>query len=60
MSLTIKDLEKLQSTYPDYQMESVGRIIIMGLLDFYTSKFGARLIRFLGESVDPRRLRRSV
>lgn len=59
MSLTIKDLEKLQSTHPDYQMELVdGKIIVMGPSDIYASEVGARLIRFLGNWVDPRRLGR--
>lgn len=59
MSLTIKDLEKLQSTHPDYQMELVdGKIIVMGPSDVYASEVGARLIRFLGNWVDPRRLGR--
>lgn len=63
MSLTIEDLEKLQAVakeqHLDYQMELIdGRIIVMGPSDVYASEVGARLIRFLGNWVDPRRLGR--
>lgn len=59
MSLTIQDLEKLQSDYPDYQMELIdGKILVMGPSDIEASEIGARLIRFLGNWVDPRRLGR--
>ncbi len=59
MQLTVKDLEEFQQTHPDYQMELVdGKIIVMGPSDVYASEVGARLIRFLGNWVDPRRLGR--
>lgn len=63
MSLTVKDLEKLNSLlssqHLDYQMELVdGKIIVMGPSDIYSSEVGARLIRFLGNWIDPRRLGR--
>lgn len=61
--LTIKDLEKLQSLlsekHLDYQMELIdGKIIVMGPSDVYASEVGARLISFLWNWVDPRRLGR--
>lgn len=61
--LTVKDLEKLNTLFTeehlDYQMELVdGKIIIMEPSDVYASEVGARLIRFLGNWVDPRRLGR--
>ena len=63
MSLTVKDLEKLNSLlssqHLDYQMELVdGKIIVRGPSDIYSSEVGARLIRFLGNWIDPRRLGR--
>ena len=59
MQLNVKDLEEFQQTHPDYQMELVdGKIIVMGPSDVYASEVGARLIRFLGNWVDPRRLGR--
>lgn len=59
MQLTIKDLEELQQQHPDYQYELVdGKIVVMGPSDVYASEIGARLIRFLGNWVDPRRLGR--
>lgn len=61
--LTVKDLEKLQAKlreeHLDYQMELVdGKIIVMEPSDVYASEVGARLIRFLGNWIDPRRLGR--
>lgn len=61
--LTVKDLEKLHSLifeeHLDYQMELVdGKIIVMGPSDIYSSEIGARLSRFLGNWVAPRRLGR--
>ena len=50
MSLTVKDLEKLNSLlssqHLDYQMELVdGKIIVMGPSGSYSSEVGARLPR---------------
>ena len=61
--LSVKDLENLLSflseEHLDYQMELVdGKIIVMEPSDVYASEVGARLIRFLGNWVDPRRLGR--
>jgi Uma2 family endonuclease len=61
--LTVKDLEKLQAklseAHLDYQMELVdGKIILMGPSDVYASEVGVRLISFLWNWVDPRRLGR--
>lgn len=63
MTLGVKDLENLQSLFSeqhlDYQMELVdGKITLMGPSDIYASEVGARLIRFLGNWTDPRRLGR--
>ena len=62
-NLTVSDLEKLNSLlaseHLDYQMELVdGKIIVVGPSDVYASEVGARLIRFLGNWIDPRRLGR--
>ncbi|MGH2412521.1 MAG: Uma2 family endonuclease, partial [Microcystaceae cyanobacterium] len=61
MSLSIEDLEKLQTTltelHLDYQMELVdGKIIIMGLSDYTSEVIIARLITFLNMWVLPRNL----
>jgi Uma2 family endonuclease len=59
MALTVADLEKLQTDFPDYQMELVeGKILVMGPSDVESSEIGCRLIRFLGNWVDPRKLGR--
>ena len=63
MSLTVEDLQRLQAIvkekHLDYQMELIdGKIVVMGPSDVYASEVGARLIRFLGNWVDPRRLGR--
>lgn len=61
--LSVKDLEQLQSLlsqqHLDYQMELVdGQIIVMGPSDVYASEVGVRLISFLWNWVNPRRLGR--
>ena len=61
--LSVKDLEQLQSLlsqeHLDYQIELVdGQIIVMGPSDVYASEVGVRLISFLWNWVDPRRLGR--
>ncbi|MGH2412520.1 MAG: Uma2 family endonuclease [Microcystaceae cyanobacterium] len=63
MSLSIEDLEKLQTTltelHLDYQTELVdGKIIIMGLSDYTSEEIIARLITFLNMWVLPRQLGR--
>lgn len=59
MSLTIKDLEQLQSQNPDWQMELVeGNIIVMGPCDYESDEIGSRLLTFLNIRVMPRKLGR--
>ncbi|MEJ6485255.1 Uma2 family endonuclease [Nostoc punctiforme UO1] len=59
MSLTIKDLEQLQSQNPDWQMELVeGNIIVMGPCDYESDEIGSRLLTFLNMWVMPRKLGR--
>lgn len=59
MSLTVQDLEKFQSGYPDYQMELVDeKIIVIGPSDAISSEISARLITFLNIWVIPRNLGR--
>src|ERR671932_1395690 len=63
MSLTVKDLEKLQTqlceVHLDYQLELIdGKIIVMGPSDIVSSEIGAELIRLLANWVKPRRLGR--
>ncbi|MEC4891878.1 MAG: Uma2 family endonuclease [Oscillatoria sp. PMC 1051.18] len=63
MSLEIKDLEKIQSTFQqahlDYQLELVdGKITIMGLSDYLSEEIIARLITFVNMWVLPRRMGR--
>ncbi|MEH2446141.1 MAG: Uma2 family endonuclease [Nostoc sp.] len=59
MSLTIKDLEQLQSQNPDFRMELVeGNIIVMGLSDYESDEIGSRLLTFLNIWVMPRKLGR--
>ncbi|MDJ1179841.1 Uma2 family endonuclease [Roseofilum sp. BLCC_M91] len=61
MSLTVEDLEKLQTqltdAHLDYRTELVdGKIIIMGLSDYVSEVIVARLITFLNMWVFPRSL----
>lgn len=59
MSLTIKDLEQLQSQNPDLQMELVeGNIIVMGPSDYESDEIGSCLLKFLNIWVMPRKLGR--
>jgi Uma2 family endonuclease len=63
MSLTTKDLEKIQTKFSeshlDYQLELVdGNIIVMGLSDIDKSAIGAELISLLRNWVKPRKLGR--
>ncbi len=59
MSLTIKDLEQLQSQNRDWRMELVeGNIIVMGPSDYESDEIGSRLLTFLNIWVMPRKLGR--
>lgn len=59
MSLTIADLEKLQTEHPDWQMELVdGSIVVMGPSDFVSEEIGGRLLTFLNNWIIPRKLGR--
>lgn len=59
MSLTIADLEKLQTEHPDWRMELVdGSIVVMGPSDFASEEIGGRLLTFLNIWVIPRKLGR--
>ena len=59
ISLTIKDLEQLQSQNPDFRMELVeGNIIVMGPSDYESDEIGSRLLTFLNIWVMPRKLGR--
>jgi Uma2 family endonuclease len=63
MSLTVKDLEKLQTqlceVHLDYQLELIdGKIIVMGPSDIVSSEIGAELIRLLANWIKPRKLGR--
>ncbi|HLP88154.1 MAG TPA: Uma2 family endonuclease [Nostocaceae cyanobacterium] len=59
MSLTIEDLEQLQTEHPEWQMELVeGNIIVMGPSDYESEEIGSRLLTFLNNWVIPRKLGR--
>ena len=59
MSLTIKDLEKLQAQAPDYRMELVdGEVIVMSLSDYESAEVAVRVIGKLFDYVDANRLGR--
>jgi Uma2 family endonuclease len=59
MSLTIADLEKLQTEHPNWRMELVdGSIVVMGPSDFASEEIGGRLLTFLNMWVMPRKLGR--
>jgi len=59
MSLTTKDLEKLQTDYPDYRMELVdGEIIVMSPSGYESEEVATRFTIKLGSWVDDRRLGR--
>jgi Uma2 family endonuclease len=58
-SLTVKDLEKLQREYPDYQMELVGgEIIFMSPSGLESEEVGIEIAAQLRNWVRPRRLGR--
>ena len=57
--LNIKDLERLQARYPDYQMELVnGEVIVMSPSGLESDEVAAEIIRLLGNWVRPRKLGR--
>ncbi|MBF2025791.1 MAG: Uma2 family endonuclease [Oscillatoriales cyanobacterium C42_A2020_001] len=59
MSLTAKDLEKLQTKLPDYPMELVGgKIIVMSPSGLESDEVAVEIGRQLGNWVRPRRLGR--
>lgn len=60
-SLTVKDLEKLQIDYPDYQMELVGgEIIVMSPSGLESDEIAAAIIAYLWNWVRPRKLGRVI
>lgn len=59
MSLTLSDLEQVQTEHPDWRMELVdGNILVMSPSDYESEEIGAELIRLLGNWVRPRKLGR--
>ncbi|MBC1237023.1 Uma2 family endonuclease [Nostoc sp. 2RC] len=59
MSLTITDLEQLQTEHPEWQMELVeGKIIVSPPSDYESEEIGTRLITFLNNWVMSRKLGR--
>ena len=61
MSLTVKELEEIQTAYPDYRMELVdGSIIIMSPSAYEPEEVGTEFARILGNWVRPRKLGRIV
>ncbi|WP_341530979.1 Uma2 family endonuclease [Nostoc sp. UHCC 0302] len=59
MSLTITDLEQLQTEYPEWQMELVeGKIIVSSPSDYEAAEIGSRLVAFLNIWVMSRKLGR--
>ena len=60
-NLTIKDLEKLQIDYPDYQMELVeGEIIVMSPSGLESGEIVAAIVAQLRNWVRPRKLGRVI
>ena len=58
-NLTVKDLEKLQIDYPDYQMELVGgEIIVMSHSGLESDEIAASIVAYLWNWVRPRKLGR--
>lgn len=58
-SLTIKDLQKLQTEHPDYRMELVdGNIIVMSPSGYESDEVATEAARLLGNWVKPRKLGR--
>ncbi|MEG4505142.1 Uma2 family endonuclease [Microcoleus sp. F6_B4] len=59
MSLTVKDLEKVQAEHPEWRLELIqGNIIAKGPCDYTSDEIGSRLIILLGIWVLPRKLGR--
>ena len=59
MSLTVKDLEKIQATHPDYRMELVdGNVVVMSPSGYESEEVGTEFARLLGNWVRPRQLGR--
>ncbi|MEH2141979.1 Uma2 family endonuclease [Nostoc sp.] len=59
MSLSITDLEQLQTEHPEWQMELVdGKIIVSPPSDYESEEIGTRLITFLNNWVMSRKLGR--
>ncbi|WP_094671640.1 Uma2 family endonuclease [Hydrocoleum sp. CS-953] len=59
--LTVKDLEKLQVDYPDYQMELVGgEIIVMSPSGLESGEIGSAIVAYLWNWVRPRKLGRVI
>ncbi len=60
-NLTIKDLEKLQIDYPDYQMELVGgEIIVMSPSGLESDEVAAEIVAQLRNWIRPRKLGRVI
>ena len=60
-NLTVKDLEKLQIDYPDYQMELVGgEIIVMSHSGLESDEIAASIVAYLWNWVRPRKLGRVI
>ncbi|MBD2089538.1 Uma2 family endonuclease [Microcoleus sp. FACHB-1515] len=59
MSLTLKDLEKLQANYPDYRMELVnGEIVVTSPSGYESEEVATEMARQLGNWAKPRQLGR--
>ncbi len=59
MSLTVKDLEKMQAAYPDYRMELVnGNVVVMSPSGYESEEVGTEFAALLRNWVRPRKLGR--
>ena len=59
MSLTVRELENLQSEHPDWRMELVdGEIIVMSPSGYESEEVGSRLLTFMNSWAIPRKLGR--